>query len=550
MKRLLPLLLLLCLLLTACTPTNPPTEPSATTEPTAEMPTETESTTAPSETEPTQLGVQVDFSQYTPPTAVETKYTRLSEGPLDHLEPTDSPTRIFPFPGNLLIDAYGGLYITEDRFNYGIIDETGCILADPVYSYVYLLTGEDTREALPYWILERVSYKTVVEEDYEYTDTDTLCAFASIDGTFVSDCVYEVITAYEDRILAFYPTEEEQPLRFDVYDLDHELLFSSHSLSFRDKLGGGPYLYTYAEGLYTVAFESRTYAPEGYYTVEYSHYYMDEDGDLVLGPYYDPSPFSHGKAAVRLTEDSNYVFIDKNGAVLSGEYSSYKFLPNGNVIVPEEGNVNDHHDILDENLEYINFLPGYYFLTADGSIQVYDRFSNEYCYTRDGEQLWCRANARFISSEFCEYNTEEGSFLEHIPTGKTYKLPEYAHCQVIGDPKEPIIIVNTYNSNSEEVHIYLNKELEELDIAVDTQAYMSYYEIGHRSHSVLGLSNNDGTTVYKDSHSPLATYPVKDCRMADLYPGEFATLTNTECTYLFSPDGRLLFAYPISPMDD
>ena len=550
MKRLFPILLLLCLLLTACTPVKTPTEPSTTAQPTTEAPTEPEGTTAPTETEPVQLGVWVDFSQYTPPTPLETKYTRLSEGPLNDLEPTDSPTRIFPFPGSPLMEEYSGLQIYNSRFKYGIIDETGCILADPVYNSVYLLSGEDTREYLPYWILEKLSYKTVVNDDYEYMDSDSLCAFASIDGTFVSDCVYEVITAYEDRILAFYPTEEEEPLRFDVYDLDHNILFSSHSLSFRDKLGGGPYHYTYAEGLYTVPFESRTYAPEGYYTVEYSHYYMDEEGTLVLGPYYDASPFSHGKAAVRLTEDGNYVFIDKNGTVLSREYSSYTFLPNGNVIVPEEGNVNDHHEILDENLEYINFLPGYSFPTDDGNIEVYDSFNNEYCYTQDGEQLWCRANARFRSSNYCEYDTEKGSFIEHIPTGKTYALSEYSHCEIIGTPNEPVIIVNTYNDGGGFSRTYLNAELQELDVAVDTHIYMSCYEIGHRHCSALGLPNNDGITVYKNSHSPFATYPVKDCRMADLYLGQFASLTTTECTYLYSPDGELLFAYPISPMDD
>ncbi len=544
MKRLLPLFFILCLFLTGCSPTQPPTEPSATTEP---PPTET-APTEPTETEPPRLQVSTDFSQYAPQTPVEAKYTRLSPEPLQELRPTSVPTRIFPFPGRILADAYGGMYFSEERFKYGIVDETGCILADPVYSSAALLYKENTWERLPYWVLEKIDVRTETTEDgFEYRDSVSRYAFASIDGTFVSDCIYTSITAYEDRILAFYPSEDGSQFGFDVYDGDHTLLFSSYSLSFSDKLGGGPYQFSYGDGLYTIAFESRTYESDGYSLTDYTYYYMDEGGNLVLGPYYDASQFSHGKAAVRLTEEGNYVFINKNGAQLSGEYSGYQFLSNGYVIVPEEGHPSNHHDLLNEDLEVITFLPGYCYPTDDGNIQVYDSYNNIYCYTLDGEQLWRRSNAIFQSSDLCQYSELDVSYLENMETGKKWELPaSYSYCNIMGNPTDPIITVHCSGQSI----FYLNKDLEELDLSATSYEYMPMNVPGLSYRSAICIADQGRSLVYTEASTAPMTYPVKDCRMAALYPDRFASLTTPTHTYLFTPEGDLLFAYPINPMDD
>ncbi len=555
MKRLLPLFLLLCLLLTGCSPMQPPTEPSTTVAPTTEAPTETEGTTSPTEPQPPQFQVNADFSQYTPQIPVEAKYTRLSEGLLEELRPTDTPTRIFPFPGKVLIDEYGGLYITEDRFKYGVVDENGCILADPVYSAIYLLSEKNTWEYLPYWVLEKTFTETTMWEGYEYLESDTLYAFASIDGTFVSDCIYSYITAHKDRILAFYYFGEDQRLAFDVFDLEHNRLFSSRDLPFGDRLGGGPYEYAYAEGLYAVVFEERIYAPEGYYTSEFSSYFMDESGNLVLGPYDHILPFSRGKAPVQAMDSYQYFFIDRNGSILSGEYDSCEPLPNGNVIVGTSTESYDTYELLNADLERILTLPGYYHVSGDGTIQVYDYdvAGKTTIYSPDGELLWIDDGTHYLSDSLSYTSADGKTVLKNTDTHKTLEFPEDTYFDTLGDSSDPIIIVNYFldseDYSSPRITLYLNKELEEIASSA-SHTYTSYYEIGSSHQSICCLTENAHATLYTGASTPLFTAPISDCHMADLYPDRFASLTTPDCTYLYSPDGELLFAYPINPMDD
>ncbi|MBP3413515.1 MAG: WG repeat-containing protein [Oscillospiraceae bacterium] len=551
MKRLFLLFLLLALL-TACkapapAETTAPTDSStteSTTEPTTEPTTET--TTAPTETQAVHFEVNADFSQYTEQAPVQAKYTRLTDDPLEDLQPLDTPTRIYPFPGKHLVHPGGGRYYAEDQFRYGIVDETGCILADPVYSSVSLLMDQVSGKRLPYWLLNKGFPSTEDREAYD------CYALASTDGTFVSDCIYSNITAYEGRIFAFYHNESEDRLSFDVYNTDLKLLLSSRNLPFADRLGGYSYDYTYAEGLYTIVFEERIYAPEGYYTREFSYYFMDDFGNLVLGPYEQAHMFCDGKAAVKL--EDGYVFVDQNGSVITPKYESTHRLSTGNIIVCRETETDYIYELLSSDLELLTTLPGYSIEQGDGSILIFEDGDVCSCYSSDGKELWRRSGWNYLSAEIVYNRSSEPPVVENIPTGKTVSLPEDSHCALLGDPEDPIICISDYiydcNYPVDYGSKYLDKELNRLPLSESLYLRVSYCEVGLPYRSAIAILDTDKVTVYTDAHTAVGSYGVRDCHMADILPDQVVSLTTAEYTYLYHPNGELILAYPINPMDD
>ena len=185
MKRLLCLLLTAALLLGGCALTDTP-EPSETEAP-------TQSTEAPTEphyaTTAGGITVKSDYSAYTARVAPEAKYTRLSEGPLPELLPSEDYGAIYPYIGS---ELYSTEYDFSAGYLYGMVDENGRILTDPVYTNAALLSDYGVYRSSPFWLLERVG--EVYTNEYGYETADRFYALASLDGSFVTDCIYTSAT--------------------------------------------------------------------------------------------------------------------------------------------------------------------------------------------------------------------------------------------------------------------------------------------------------------------------------------------------------------------
>lgn len=518
MKRLISLLMLLSLLLTACGSSPPPvTEPSTElpSDPTAANTGQSEASAA--ETPPTEMqepptsGVKTDFSHYYDSPVAAPKFTRLSDGPLTELRPNNNGLQLYPFAGKrkpVAEDAYSYLY--------GIVDETGCIMVDPIYEEVVPLINDTTDEILPIWVLRKAG-------DY-FKGT---IGFAAMDGSFAVDCIYAEVYANDGRLIAFYPQEpsdisiHNSPIRFDVYDLSGRLLFSSEELPFGAELIGPAYNYTYGEGLYTVFFRD----PERAEFYSGIAYYMDEEGQILLGPYYSAEPFIGGIAEVSPI-DSSTLYIDKTGSELPIPYGLRYTYPDGTYTVWED--------------------------TTPESV-VYGQTTRTTWYAPSGEVLWVRDNCSDIGPHLAFYRSYDcgQAYVENLRTSQTFMLPDDTQCYGVGDPLEPIIVASYYD---DQIHSYCSRymtdDFRELGFEMSKYRFRNIYEIGSHSRTGVIIPEGGTATVYIGGDTPHATYPVGSFSHFEGYPGKIGAFTDAHYTRLFTSEGELFFSYPVGTMDD
>lgn len=413
MKRIAILFCVLALLLTACTlPTAPettqaPTSPGTaqTAEPT-ELPTQapTEAPTEPGQTEPvvtespvteppapgysaggspTAGGVVVytDPSAYRPYSGPEAKYTRLREGPLDSFEPSDDYGAVYPYAAARLFNSLEDGESWEATERYGLVDASGRILTDGIYSSVKPLTLYDyefgNNTYLPYWVIEVVdSVQLVTEgldgEDYTYLDGDTRCGLVSMDGSFLLPMDYRMISVLGDGFLC---TREWDGVSFEVYDGSRRFLFTG-----ADLLGDDDYpsvsVSVGGEGLWLI----ELYGDER----DAQCWFCNSRGERVLGPYAEAEAFREGLACVSL-DGIWYGYIDVTGAwALEPQFTDLNSFRDGRAIhtaedsssfvIDREGKVLFH---LEANRWIYRAPCGFHADSGDGEgITCYDRDGN------------------------------------------------------------------------------------------------------------------------------------------------------------------------------
>ncbi len=304
MLRLLALLLAAALL-AGCSvscPTGP--DPDAAGDPAsdpapADTPDEPDDTPEMPETPTVTAGgvtVRTDYSNYEPHTAPEAVYTRLTPEHIPDLKAGDDYGTIYPFTGALLYAKDGW----RDGEYYGFFDESGRIIADPTYTSVRRLESytESGSHAMPFWVLGRSGSVTIHDDgDYPYIEGREVYAVASLDGSFVTDCIYGYVMALGENIVC---AESWSSGTFTVFSPDGDVLLTEQDLDFADRmpeygwsLRGGEndrILVSLADG----------------------DYFMNYDGELVLGPYNNAYGFSGGLAAVS-ADGTYYGVIDRDG---------------------------------------------------------------------------------------------------------------------------------------------------------------------------------------------------------------------------------------------
>lgn len=321
MKRLICILLLLALLTGCAAPgstgdtcrTEDPVEaekeaaqdpqPEKTPEPEPEDVHEPVEEPEPSGTTAGGVTVHTDYSNYTPRVAEAPRYTRLTEEFIPDLQPSDGCGMLYPFVGSLLYSVGTNGYSYQAGETYGLMDETGRIVADATYMEISVLSYYDSMHyqtvEVPMLRLSRAGEATLIEMDgWSYIDGYTLYGLASFDGKFVLPCEYGHVSAFACGVLVM---DDYQADAFTIYDFEGNVLLTERDLAID------------AGKLTDWSYGSLQYS-EGCFTIELAdgRWVMDLDGSLLHGPYYNIGTYSNGVAAAS-ADAEHYGFVDYAG---------------------------------------------------------------------------------------------------------------------------------------------------------------------------------------------------------------------------------------------
>ena len=542
MKRLLCLLLTAALLLGGCALTDTP-EPSETEAP-------TQSTEAPTEphyaTTAGGITVKSDYSAYTARVAPEAKYTRLSEGPLPELLPSEDYGAIYPYIGS---ELYSTEYDFSAGYLYGMVDENGRILTDPVYTNAALLSDYGVYRSSPFWLLERVG--EVYTDEYGYETADSFYALASLDGSFVTDCIYSGVTGCGDVALATRRVNGEIVL--EIFDTSGNLIFSSLEHPLERPLSPYAYGFGYSDGILRLYAETGEYDSyeswdgETEYYPTYGYYFADLDGNLLSGPYQSAGSLSGGYSAVELS-NGNYTYIGREPCYLTDTEFLYAgdFI-DGYVCVDFADDGEGPYCIVDTDGEIINELEGmytpYYYSRA---YHIYDSAGNENIYDSRGELLYSTATTadgwtgynQFIDTLllYDSNGNYHSGMLRSTETGATYEIPDGYQLDY---SFLPYVLLNRYDENYRCVsYVLLDMDLNEV-----SSGRGSLYQLNDKMTGTSYIAaNGSSLRLYDMEMNEVCVLPGSSEWNQWIYGSRTMLLDDFSCSY-YDLDGNLLFRY-------
>ena len=542
MKRLLCLLLTAALLLGGCALTDTP-EPSETEAP-------TQSTEAPTEphyaTTASGITVKSDYSAYTARIAPEAKYTRLSEGPLPELLPSEDYGAIYPYIGS---ELYSTEYDFSAGYLYGMVDENGRILTDPVYTNAALLSDYGVYRSSPFWLLERVG--EVYTDEYGYETADSFYALASLDGSFVTDCIYSGVTGCGDVALATRRVDGEVVL--EIFDTSGNLIFSSLEHPLERPLSPYAYGFGYSDGILQLYAETGEYdsyeswnGETEYYPI-YGYYFADMNGNLLSGPYHSAGPLSGGYSAVELS-NGNYTYIGREPCYLTDTEFLYAgdFI-DGYVCVDFADDGEGPYCIVDTDGEIINELEGmytpYYYSRA---YHIYDSAGNENIYDSRGELLYSTATTadgwtgynQFIDTLllYDSNGNYHSGMLRSTETGATYEIPDGYQLDY---SFLPYVLLNRYDENYRCVsYVLLDMDLNEV-----SSGRGGLYQLNDKMTGTAYIAvNGSSLRLYDMEMNEVCVLPGSSEWNQWIYGGRTMLLDDFSCSH-YDLDGNLLFRY-------
>lgn len=553
MKRLCLLFLLTAVLLTACstplpTATTASTEASVT-ESTLAPTVQTESIT-PVETEPPtqaavpQFYVQGDFSAYSEKETLEPLFTRPSGGSSGTLTALSEPTTLYPFEGSILRQSS---YV--NGYLHGLIDPSGRIVVEPIYSNISFLIDYQTLSRHPFWVLEQARDPEEVENNW-YTPKYGL---VSLDGTFMLDCKYDFIEVLDDRIQCSYhlPDSYETSVS-EFYDFAGNLRLSTKDFPIAADLWYSNYL-DYGEGLYVVCLKLTEESQESALS-DHGYYYMTEEGEILYGPFADARRFCNGFAVVTLPDDTQ-TFLRKDGTLFPQRYAYAGQFDDGSAAVETlQGdwlNINTAGEIIETPTPFTlpdgsTYIQDY---SDDGSSEVYK------CYDETNKLLWTRPCENIISRNFYSWYDwdKEYTVLENPLTGKQISLPGHSFVEYTHTPSDPYVRVHTYPEGQPHQVLIITPQMETFAVIEsykDGSAAVSFLTDENSYTPCFALRNGKEVTLYRSPNEPVGTYSIGDFHKAIIYPGGIVSFTTDLCTEFYHPDGTLFFRYLINPMDD
>lgn len=512
MKKLL--MILLCLVLVGCTvaepePTlPPPTEPTVPTEPTA----------AP----PRDQTVKTDYSQYTPKERLQPLYLPM-EAPCEDLQPSEDYGAIYPYVGAVMEMTYGG-----SRYAYGIMDEKGQLLTEPVYSSVERLEhwdyylGEE-RTILPLWALGKIE---IFDGDSGYPDYRSRYALASLDGSWVTECRYTGISVSDEGIFAMEWDGESDSFLFDLYDTEGRLLLTSEELEILSPIPEPLSHADYSDGMIRL----EHYGDDG------GTWYTDPEGSVLLGPYAFGESFTDGLAMVS-DDFMNYYYIDKAGnKPFDRSYAAAEPFQNGVAVVntgssyqviDTKGNV-----ILDTMGESSIYREREYFVFSTDSVNTYYDLQGQVVFD-DIPFNWSYMGHGLFSDwaqEIIHGETQRRFTVSRDPDA-------YHYAQSLWEQGIEALLVSDYSTGT--TKSYLLDENAELLLEVEGGVFV--LEDGERS--LLAVYNSGGYALYNEKleyrfSCPRGAHPSLLC-------GDRLLCFSERYSLCYSLEGELLFCYPL-----
>jgi hypothetical protein len=238
------------------------------------------------------LDMLPELAPFNNPKEIVTRY--YEDEFVDTLKPAKDYGRLYPFEGRFIhTDNWAG-----GSTYYGLVDEKGRMVVDPVYYYVYhespYQDDEFTHLVLHYPVdKEDETAQKLLEDSYGDFRRHRI-AFASIDGTWVSDIFYGTGAAlYEDRIMI-----QDYENITDMYA--GKSFYSLYDLQGNLIARGDGMIYSFHEGLGLVRHAADTEGSgRGY---DYFNY-IDKNGRTVIpGPFLNGDRFIDGRAYVTVGE--------------------------------------------------------------------------------------------------------------------------------------------------------------------------------------------------------------------------------------------------------
>ena len=517
--------------------------------PTESVPEETPSPeTDPIETETRpksggSIRVYTDDSQYTPYQPPARIYTRPEGRDLSEFHPENARGFVYPYTTDALYN-----YEWKSGYHYGFVDSTGTIVTDGVYTGISALYNydyyTDTPHRLPLWRFSRAeNARTVHVEDenysYDYVDADIVYGVAAMDGSWALPCIYRSIIACEDRIICYKNWEKAD---FLVYDLQGNVLITSAQLI---KKSADSISVEYSEGLYMISYYYNNSGTQ--------HYFCDESGKQVLGPYYNASAFSEGLASVCQSEGSGYGFINKDGAwVISPSFQYASSFRNGRAevsdalsrsqLIDRSGNVL----ISCDGNHYLGLNTyGYYVQGSDGYTEYYDRDCN-LLYSGNGD--WSRMD----ETRICR-RSGTGIQVRDLTTGSDTAVKDLRSLYRSWFVVDGRLEAGFLGYNSEDHYFYVSDDLSE---QVDLGPWDAPLA-GPIRQASTSLDAVTGETYYMDSQNGLWTFfdaegnQLCQLRVDDpgIINGRIFSRGGLACTY-HSLTGELLFSFPLQGGED
>ncbi len=486
---------------------------------------------------------------------VSNLYTRKSPEKITELVPSGDYGHIYPFAGEILYSGENG-YGGRAGYKYGMIDEKGCIILDPIYTKVeaaheYDYTMKEDSFA-PYWLMGQCTENP--NSMYEEELYNWRYRVASFDGTFVSD-----------KDFGFYRVGDCGLILADSYDADsflvmddkNQVIFNSEDMPWKDKMTNETVGWmSYSEGLFTLKLTDGVY-------------YMDIQGNLVLGPYVEAGRFTQGRASATMdNEGAGYGIIDKNGKWLVpdgsyrgiGEYGQHPLViawsgswdsSETAVILDLEGKV--VHESSPSAFTYIfgdNFAEQNY---ETGDTVIYDatgkavkelnlkdtnileRPGIAYTYTEGAGRIWDPLGDWSVDLKSDSVNVE-GIFLHGSEDLSTN--PMFLAVMNFGDKRS----TDLYDPNTKKL---LLENSTFIDMMIDpfTQTPWVYNTIRENVVEVMKADVEEGKDIQLTKTATYTTEP-------NIYNGLTMLTDDRSCQYI-GEDGQVFFRYSLlQSLDD